>query len=184
MDILNKPPGPAPNPGLTPESGSNPRTSDRKRIPMSVPRQKLQVAEIPGYHIHWALESRIPSYLQAGYEYVDSSEAQLNQQSVGTDSTISGNQDLGTRVAIVAGTGVDGRPEHLVLMKQRLEWYNEDCRLLEQNNAKRLEGIFRGEQIMGAESVSSADRNLMYVDHERSSSSMKPLFQRTRKKAI
>lgn len=182
MDILNKPPGPLPNPATAPESGSTPRTSERKRIPMSVPRQKLQVADIPGYHLHWALDSRIPSYLQAGYEYVNGEEVQLNQQSVGTDSTISGNQDLGTRVSVVAGVGQDGRAEHLVLMKLRLEFWTEDCRVLEQQNARRLEGIFRGEQIMGAEGVKSEDRNLMYVDRERSSF-MKPLFQRPRKKA-
>lgn len=182
MDILNKPPGPQPNPGLREESGSSPRLPERKRIPMSVPRQKLQVADLPGFHLHWALESRIPAYLQAGYEFVNTDEVHLNQQNIGTDSTISGNQDMGTRVKIVAGVGADGQPEHLVLMKQKLEWYNDDCRQLEQRNAKILEGIFRGEQIMGAETVASVDRDQMYVKKDLTSR-MRPLFQRPPRKA-
>lgn len=182
MDILNKPPGPQPNPGLREESGGAPRLPERKRIPMSVPRQKLQVAELPGFHLHWALESRIPSYLQAGYDYVHSDEVHLNQSSVGTDSTISGNQDMGTRVRVVAGVGADGNAEYHVLMKLREDWYNQDARELETRNAKILEGIFRGEQIMGAETVAPTDRKQMYIKPELSHQ-MKPLFQRPPRKA-
>lgn len=182
MDILNKPPGPAENPGTPSESGTSPRLPERKRIPMSVPRQKLQVADIPGYHLHWAAESRIPSYLQAGYEFADDQEVQLNQQSVADDSTISGNQSLDSRVKIVGGVGADGRTEYLVLMKQRLEFYNEDCRALERRNAQVLEGIFRGEQILGSENMKPEDRVQAYVKTEMTHM-MKPLFQRGVRKA-
>lgn len=83
---------------------------------------------------------------------------------------------------MVAGVGADGNAEHLVLMKLPLDFWTQDKREMEQRNAKVLEGIFRGEQILGAENSSSQDRNLMYVKTEQSHM-MKPLFSRPPRKA-
>ena len=32
-------------------------TSERKRIPMSVPVQRLEAPDIPGHHLHWFVGS-------------------------------------------------------------------------------------------------------------------------------
>ena len=57
---------------LNPASKKDSVTRERKRIPMSVPVQRLEVAEIPGYHLHWFLSTpeRLQRALDGGYEFV------------------------------------------------------------------------------------------------------------------
>lgn len=152
---------------------------DFKRIPMSVPQQRLHVPDLPGYHLHWFLEKRVPRAMQGGYERVDNREVHVNQLNVGTSGQISGSSDLGSHITLYAGVDEQGNPESLVLMKIRNEWWEEDQRALAEEAAKRLGGIFRGENIInGANAVSNEDSSVRYVDQERS------LFQRpTRKSA-
>jgi len=112
-------------------------TAERKRIPMSVPVQKLSAPDIPGYHLHWfnGTPERIQRARDGGYEFVDSTELQLNNASIGGDSTQSGNTDMGSQVSIVSGdeVGRDGQPSRLILMKIKQEWYEEDQKLVEQS---------------------------------------------------
>lgn len=139
----------------------------RRRIPMSVPLRRLQVPEISGYHLHWFNEDAVPRALQGGYEFVDWDEVPVNQRTIGSDSEDSGNQDLGSRVRVVSGLGGDQKPMPLVLMKIKLEYYEEDRALIAQRNAKQIRGIFRGETILGAEQASAEDKELMYVQSDR-----------------
>jgi hypothetical protein len=136
---------------------------ERKRIPMSVPQRRLEVTQIPGYHLHWFRGENVPRALQAGYEFVEDKEVQLNQLNVGTSKDMNGNADMGSRVRVVAGTAADGNVEHLTLMKIREEWWNEDRKSIEERNASVMSAIFRDEQILGSEKVSPEDQGARYV---------------------
>lgn len=137
--------------------------AEKRRIPMSVPRRKLEVSDIPGYHLYWFLDQNVAAAQQAGYEFVDESEIELNQHGVGTSRDISGNADLGTLVKVVAGAGAGGRGEMLNLMKIKNEFYLADRKEIEARNAQILNSIFKDEKIMGDESVSAADKGQTYV---------------------
>jgi hypothetical protein len=154
----------------------------RRRIPMSVPLRRLQVPEIPGYHLYWFNEDQVPRAQQGGYEFVEWNEVPVNQRNVATSLDISGNEDLGSRIRVVSGLGGDNRPMPLVLMKIKREWYEEDRALIAQRNAKQIKGIFRGEKILGAEQASAEDQDRMYVQHERThiGSSDEPILPQRR----
>ena len=147
---------------INPANAATPRP-ERKRIPMSVPQRKLEVADIPGYHLHWFRDDNVQRALAAGYEFVDSKEVQLNQTAVGSSKDISGNADMGSNVKVISGTAADGGVEHLTLMKIRQEWFDEDRKELEARNAAVMSAIFRDEQIPGSENVSREDQNQRYV---------------------
>lgn len=172
---------------LTPNNPANktvePKRNRKNRIPMSVPMRKLEVPEISGYHLHWIKESNIPRALQAWYEFVDFDEVPVNQRGVGTDTEMTGNTDLGSRVSISAGIGEDGRPERLILMKLAEEHWQADRLAIDTRNAGIIGSIFRGEKILDKGEVSADVQETRYVDPDRTS--YKPaLFQRRRKKAI
>lgn len=149
----------------------------RRRIPMSVPVRKMEVPPMEGFHLHWFLESNVARAIDGGYEHVNNHEVVLNQSNVGSDTSLSGNTDLGTRVSLVAGINDLGHPMRQYLMKIPEEWYNEDQKVLEKRNASIMEQIFKGSRIMGDEQVSRKDREQMYVKEEES------LFQRPAPKA-
>lgn len=166
---------------LTPNNPANKDVApkgERKRIPMSVPLRKLEVPELSGYHLHWIKEANISRALQAAYEFVDFDELPVNQRNVGTDTEISGNTDLGSRISISAGIGADNKPERLVLMKLKEEYWREDRGAIDARNAAVMGSIFRGEKILGAEKDKSDDEGTRYVDLERT----KALFNRRRAK--
>lgn len=157
-------------------------TAARKRVPMSIPTRRLEVPELPGYHLHWFLDRNVPRALQGGYEMVSVDELPVNQKGVGTDSQISGSSDLGSHIRIVDGVATDGKVQYLNLMKIREEWFREDQRALEERNASVLGAIFRDEQILGAEKEKAEDRKQFYVDRERTNLQTKPLLQRPTRK--
>jgi hypothetical protein len=150
---------------------ASPSTSERerKRIPMSVPVQRLETAEIPGYHLHWFLGSgeRLQRALDGGYEFVDEREIKINNVSLGGDSAISGNTDLGSRVSVVSGqeVGKDGQPTRLILMKIKREWWEEDQKQVEARNTKVRDALLGG--MMGAEQDRQGDSQHRYVDKTR-----------------
>lgn len=113
---------PAERPGRT--------RAERQRVPMSVPMQRLFVPEIPGYHLHWfrGTPERIARAQQAGYEFVEDGEVDLNSVGLGNESAASGNTDMGSRVSVVSGdeVGRDNQPVRLILMKLREELWKED----------------------------------------------------------
>ncbi len=155
-----------------------PKGNRAMRIPMSVPMRKLEVPEIPGYHSHWIKESNIPRALQAWYEFVEFDEVPINQRGVGTDTEITGNTDLGSRVSIQAGVGADGRAERLVLMKLREDLWLEDRAKIDGRHAAMMGQIFRGEKIIGTERDNAEDQGSRYVDPDRT----RALFNRRRAK--
>jgi len=138
-------------------------TAARKRVPMSIPQRKLEVPDLPGYHLHWFLDKNVPRAIQGGYEMVKEDEVPLYQFGVGTDKTISGNADLGTNIRVVGGTGENGHAEHLNLMKIKLEWWQEDQQVLEKRNADTMSSIFQDEHIAGSEKQSASDRGQAYI---------------------
>jgi hypothetical protein len=143
--------------------------AERKRIPMSVPVQRLEAPEIPGYHLHWFTGSpeRLQRAIDGGYEFVDEREMKINNVSIGGESTRSGNTDMGSRVSVVSGqeVGKDGQPTRLILMKIKQEWWEEDQKLVEGRN-EQVAAALRG-GLMGAEKDAPGDTRLRYVDKAR-----------------
>lgn len=160
----------------------------RERVPMSVPRQRLQVPEIPGYVLYWMLEENVSSAFQAGYELVKTDDVRLNQFNVATTLGVSGNADLGTNVTMMGNKPSQengGKAQMLYLMKIREDWYKQDQRKIAEANARRMEPIFRGEQIIdvdGEGGSGKGDRSLRYVDKDRTGIA-RPLFNRPARKA-
>lgn len=148
---------------INPANSPKQTAPDRKRIPMSVPSRKLEVPDMPGYHLYWFLETNVPRAIQGGYEFVQSSETVLNQAGVATDRSISGNADLGGQVRVVGGVSEQGGAEHLVLMKLRNEYYDVDRKAIEERNASVMSAIFKEEQILGSEGVQANDKGASYV---------------------
>lgn len=156
----------------------NPATRDtpaaeRKRIPMSVPVRKLEVPDIPGYHLHWFRSdaARIQRAQEGGYEFVDAGEIRLNPVGLGADTTHSGNTDMGSRVSVISGESADGvDAERMILMKIKQEWYDEDQKLVEARNDSVAAALTSGVMTNGP-GGSAADAgengNFRYVDKSR-----------------
>lgn len=132
----------------------------RRRIPLSVPRRRLEASPIPGFVLYWFKESNIEIAIQAGYDFVDNREVILNQSVESSSGDLSGNTDLGSRVSVIGGTSERGGPERLVLMKIREEWWVEDRKLLDAENAQVIQAVFGG-QIFGADRA--GDHTQSYV---------------------
>lgn len=149
--------------------GSSSVAAERKRIPMSVPVQKLEVADIPGFHLHWfnSDPSRLQRALDGGYEFVDEREVKINNVSLGGDSAVSGSTDMGSRVSVVSGQelGKDGQPARLILMKIKQEWWEEDQAVIEARNTKVRDALVGG--MIGAENDRPGDTQHRYVDKTR-----------------
>jgi len=127
----------------------------RKRIPMSVPKAKLAVPDISGYHCHWINDyaGRIMQAHQGGYEFVSEDEAMINNFSLGTASDLSGNTDMGSRVSVVVGKNEDGTALRAYLMKIRNEWFAEDQAVAQE----RVDAV--DQQIKRGRVGSEADKN-------------------------
>lgn len=142
---------------------------ERKRIPMSVPVQRLAAPDIPGYHLHWFVGSkeRIQRAIDGGYEFVDDRELKINNVSLGGDSTTSGNTDMGSQVSVVSGDELDksGQPTRLILMKIKQEYYKEDQLLVDRRN-EQVAAALRG-GLMGADKDRAGDTQMRYVDKSR-----------------
>lgn len=145
--------------------------AERKRIPMSVPVQALEVPDIPGYHQHWfsGTPERIQRAKDGGYEFVDENEVIPNAVTLGGNSAVSGNTDMGSRVSVVSGqeVGMDGQPNRLILMKIKEEWWLEDQKLIEARNTEIRDALLGG--MVGAENDAPGDSQFRYVDQKRSS---------------
>ena len=142
---------------------------ERKRVPMSVPVQRLEAPDIPGYHLHWfnGTAERIQRAFDGGYEFVDERELKINNVSLGGDSAVSGNTDLGSRVSVVSGQmlGNGGQPTRSILMKIKQEWFEEDQKLVDGRN-EQVAAALRG-GLLGAEKDAPGDTALRYLDKAR-----------------
>lgn len=120
------------------------RAAARTRRPMGVPRKKLEVPEIKGYHVHVINDTagRLQAALDGGYEFVEPQDA----PGFGSGDVVPGNSDLGKRVSRIVGKNGDGSPLRAYVMKIRLEWYDEDQKRKDAVNDKTDEAI-RGGQV-------------------------------------
>lgn len=168
---------------VNPDTKANPANptpkamATRDRIPMSVPVQKLEVPEIPGYHLHWFMgnESRLQQAIRAGYSFVEEHEVDIVNTGLADDAGANGNTDLGTRVSIVAGSGTDnmGQSERLYLMKLPREYWESDKKVIEDRNEQIAQTLRGGV----SESGDGAEHN--YVP-ESSRKNVNNLFMRKR----
>ena len=153
----------------------------RKRIPMSVPIRKLEVPEREGWHRYWFIGNNVPRAIQGGYKHVHTHEIPINQHNPANDPSVTGSQGLGSLVEITDGLDEHGKSTTLYLMEIEMEFWLEDQKILEKRNANIMQSIFRGEQIMGTESLSPEEKSLMYVDPDKTRAST-PLFKRRPRK--
>ncbi len=124
------------------------RMPARERIPMSVPRQRLSVPEIPGYHLHWMLgkPDRIEQALNAGYSFVGKEEVDLNRTGIADDPNGSGHEGIGSQVSVVTGMDAQNREvQRLFLMKIPLELWEEDQKALAERN-ESVAAAIRGDK--------------------------------------
>lgn len=142
--------------------------AERKRIPMSVPVRRLEVPNIPGYHLHWFTSDpqRIARAKAGGYDFVTEDEMQLAQGGLGSVSTHSGNQDLGSHVSIVSGRNEEGQTERMILMKIKQEFYEEDQLLLEARNQSVADSLNSGTTGQ-AGAADKGEQGFRYVDKSR-----------------
>lgn len=124
-----------PNPANLPDKVKVERT----RVPMSIPMGKLQVPDIPGYHLHWFRgdATRLQRAILGGYTFVDLDEVELTALGVANSVADQTSTDMGTRVSVSSGKDApNGQPERLYLMKIKEEFWNEDqAKLLERNES-------------------------------------------------
>ena len=151
--------------------------SERTRIPMSVPRQKLSVDDIPGYHLHWmkGTPDRLEQALQAGYEFVHKQETLLANHSIGGDSKEDGGTDLGSRVSVSAGEELDGegQPVRLYLMKIKQEWHEEDMKAQEGKSESLRNAMLQG-QLGREQDTGSGDNAARYVGSQTNRNMFQP----------
>ena len=86
---------------------------------------------------------------------------------------------MGSQVSVVSGTGKDGQPARLVLMKIKNEFHDEDQKLFDQQNDKTVASILGG--FVGSEQDRAGDTQHRYLDKARTS--IPDLFKRKRPKA-
>ena len=124
---------------------SKERTSERKkerrqRMGFGDYRTRLQLSEEErkafdenGYVPRWVndVDGRVERFKAAGYEFATPEEA----RSVGSGEIHQGNSNLGTRVSKIVSRG-GGEPVRAYLMKQKKEWYEEDQKAKEEQNAQ------------------------------------------------
>jgi hypothetical protein len=125
---------------VLPELGKS--VSRRKRNTFNGTQTKLSVNHtIPGFHLHVFTDTggRIQDALDNGYEFVSPVE-------VGgvSENVVSRNGDLGDRIRYLVNPRAEGSEQYGYLMKQRLEWYEEDQNSLQDKNNKIDNAIRKG----------------------------------------
>ena len=125
--------------GATPASDGATR---KRRNVFNGTEAKLGVRQkIEGYHLHIFTDngSRIQEALDNGYEFVQPAE-------IGgvSENVVSRNGDLGDRIRYLVNPRAEGTEQYGYLMKQRLEWFEEDQRSLQGKNNQVDSAIRRG----------------------------------------
>lgn len=165
---------------------SNPAASkaERQRPPrvsMSAPRRRLQVPDLPGWHLHFFKEENVPAAVEAYYELVDRREVRMNQLNVAGESAGDGNTDMGSNVSVIGGQNAAGQPVRLILMKIKEEYWKEDQLALERRNVAVMQAIFGDEAQVGMGGVKAAIPDGNFVNSERTK--LTSLFNRKIRKA-
>jgi hypothetical protein len=127
------------NSGITPAADGATR---KRRNVFNGTEAKLGVRQqIDGYHLHIFTDSgsRIQEALDNGYEFVRPDE-------IGgvSENVVSRNGDLGDRIRYLVNPRAEGSEQYGYLMKQRLEWYEEDQLALQTKNNQVDAAIKRG----------------------------------------
>ena len=117
--------------------------TERTRIPMSLPLQKLAVPSLPGYHLHWMRgePGRIQQALKGGYIFVDMDEVDLNNVGIADGPDAHGSTDLGSRVSVIGGS--DGIKMYLMKIKEEFWEADEAVRAQQQEG---IAGKIRGDK--------------------------------------
>ena len=135
--------------------------------PMTSATLRLETPSRDGYHRHWfrGTGERIARALQAGYTFVDSSDAHVNNFDLGGDAKSSGSSDLGTRVSVISGDDIDaaGQPGRLYLMECPEEFYEIGQKVLEDRNEAVAEALRGGKIGVGKGDETENDSRKRYV---------------------
>lgn len=142
--------------------------TEATRIPMSLPQQRLEVPEIPGYYLYWFLAENVERAQRAGYEFVGPEEVQVVNSGIADDLSLSGSTDMGSRVSQIAGGLIEGtaQPQRLYLMKLRQEWRDADAQKMAEENdkiARALRGGINPDGAAGAPSETLDDKRRRYL---------------------
>jgi hypothetical protein len=102
-------------PGRPPKEVADSVERRNERVPLGVPRLKLQAEDRPGYQRRWLNDkgTRIDDALKAGYQFV----------------TVDGKEDssdVGNRISRLVGVQEGGQPMRAYLMEIPETWYRED----------------------------------------------------------
>ena len=151
------------NPANSKDRGSLPKGYQ----PMSAGIKKLEVPEREGYHRRWFRgdAGRIARAQRAGYTFVHPDDVDINNTSLGDDTDLSGNTDMGTRVSVIAGDDLDrtGQPGRLYLMECPEELYEYSRDLIADRNEGVAEALRGGKIGAGQEGETSSDVGQRYV---------------------
>src|SRR5208282_2178699 len=104
---------------------------------------------LDGYYMHIFLARNVEQAIDAGYDFVNKAEVDVNSRQIGGITEGFKGTDMGDRVSWIgdlAGSSGQG-PERCFLMKIRQEWRNEDVLALEAIAQRPLQAIFHDEMI-------------------------------------
>lgn len=124
----------------TPEKVVSKVEQRKERVPLGVPRKKLEAQEIPGFHLRWINDypGRIQEAQKGGYSFVTEEETKLN------DFVTPGNSDLGTHVKRLVGKDDQGGALYAYLMKIDESIWKQDQEEIQKQNDRVDEAIRRG----------------------------------------
>lgn len=99
----------------------------RRRSRLDGGRMRLYVPEKdkdPNYHYGWVVDHRgkCEELIDMGYEFVNRKDV----SHIGDADVHNDNSDLGSRVSRVVGIDEAGQPLRQYLMRQHMDFYNED----------------------------------------------------------
>lgn len=98
----------------------------RQRIPVGVPRLKLNAPNKEGYVRRWVNDdnTRLQDFEAGGYSFVHNVQAGDARGA----NDITARESVDSRVSRVVGKNEDGTPLRAYLMEIRKDWYDEDQR--------------------------------------------------------
>lgn len=153
---------------------NNPAELDRERLTrergdrlsLNAPSLNLEVPALPGYHMHWFLETNVPLALRGWYEFVTTDDKiEIPDKNIGGFVPGVQSEDLGgNRVTqLNKGPGADGQPIQFVLMKIRQEFYFDEQRKIASRNYAILYQIFKHKLALAAPGENQGDYDKRYT---------------------
>jgi hypothetical protein len=134
------------------------------RLSLNAPSRRLEVPSLPGYHLHWFLERNIPKAIAGWYEFVTPEEMPAADVSIGGRTKGATSDDLGgSRISAIAGVDEQGRPEQLVLMKIREEWFMREQRKIAERNLAVIQQVFHKRAPVMSPEETRSDYKMRYT---------------------